>query len=112
MSATDWSPVCPIPIQTGTGRSSYRPGHWLGVECHQIGLGSPSAHEHRDIAAGIGQRDDGTGDRRRCRRPCTWAGSKDHLEPEPRAEQLTHEVVVALGARTRHQADPQGQTGT
>ena len=111
MSATDRSPVCPIPVQTGIGQSGDGPGHGLGVEGHQVGFGSPATHEHHQITGGTSERRDPAGQRARRGGSLHLGRNNHHGEGEARSPQLAEEVVEALGAGTRHQADPQRQIG-
>ena len=111
MSATDWSPVCPIPVHTGTGSTAM--ARATGSESkaarsarsRRRARGRP--HRSRQPAAASRARATEAG----APAPGRWARNNDDGEGELRPLQLADEVVVALGAGAGHQADAQGHGG-
>ena len=84
MSATDSSPVWPMPVQTGLARRGDGAGHQLGVEGGQIRLRSAAPDHDHEIAVGAAQRtrspvatDAGASP------PCTATGATWTWNPNP-----------------------------
>ena len=108
MSATDWSPVCPMPVHTGTPRVAM---------ARATGSASKAARSPRDPpprTRTTRSRADSATARKALAIDGGAPGSldvdseQDDGEGQPRSLQLTDEVVVALRSGARHQADPKG----
>ena len=104
-SATDWSPVWPMPVQTGRSQEAMARATASWSNAARSALEPPPADHHDDVEGHLPQIGDGGGHHGRGVLALDGGRGDRHGEGQTGAPQAAQEVVVSLGARARHQAD-------
>ena len=107
-SATDSSPVCPMPVQTGIGQLAMARATTSVSKAARSAFEPPPRTTQISVDAASGEQPRGPRRSRRRAGPWTAVGTSETAEAEARALELAQEVAGALGARAADQADVHG----